>query len=382
MSWLHALSAARLRVADEFGRFESVGIEIMPPFPPGFFRLCLASIVVLQHFTRVSIGPSAVDVFFVLSGYWVHRMFETRYSRTPAAGPIFVASRFLRVLPMFLLFNTAAIILQRAFHTGVGQEEFLKLDELPNIFILGYASLKQLPMVPAWSLDIEIQFYILFPILFSFLFENRKISHKTVSWIVLTWLVAGSAYAAFWWRFNSSFVIPYLGFFGVGALSSMSGWRPSERLVLAATGVVGLATLVMLVVPDLRGVLISGDDKAAFVWNMAFNKFVSIGLIPIALYSVRCKSSPVDRFLGDLSYVIYCAHWLAFLVARQYFPGPNNLTRVSELAGLIALTYISSAIVLHFVDRPLGRLRERWVELRLSALPALSVRRGGSTSVS
>ena len=41
---------------------------------PGTFRLLLALLVVLDHFTGIMVGRAAVYLFFVLSGFWIHRM--------------------------------------------------------------------------------------------------------------------------------------------------------------------------------------------------------------------------------------------------------------------------------------------------------------------
>ena len=50
---------------------------------PGLVRFVLATLVVLFHITKfIFIGHLAVFCFFVLSGYWVSLMYETKYSDT------------------------------------------------------------------------------------------------------------------------------------------------------------------------------------------------------------------------------------------------------------------------------------------------------------
>jgi peptidoglycan/LPS O-acetylase OafA/YrhL len=73
---------------------------------PGAFRLILALAVVLHHCTRFfPFGTVAVYVFFILSGYWVTRMWEERYSTSQNAYSLFVLSRSLRIFPLYWIWN-------------------------------------------------------------------------------------------------------------------------------------------------------------------------------------------------------------------------------------------------------------------------------------
>ena len=47
-------------------------------FGPGLLRLTLALFVVVSHLTRYEIGRPAVFVFFMLSGYWVMKMYAEK----------------------------------------------------------------------------------------------------------------------------------------------------------------------------------------------------------------------------------------------------------------------------------------------------------------
>lgn len=51
-------------------------------FSAGFFRLILASIVVLDHISPLQFGLVAVYEFFILSGYWIPQMWAGKYSKT------------------------------------------------------------------------------------------------------------------------------------------------------------------------------------------------------------------------------------------------------------------------------------------------------------
>src|SRR5262245_51095825 len=70
---------------------------------PGGLRYLLALAVVLFHATRwVPVGPAAVYVFFVLSGYWMSRMYQESYARLQNPLRVYLTSRALRIFPLYL----------------------------------------------------------------------------------------------------------------------------------------------------------------------------------------------------------------------------------------------------------------------------------------
>ena len=66
---------------------------------PGIFRLFLAILVLVNHSSRFDLGDWAVYTFFILSGYWIYRMWEEKYSKARAPYRLSICSRILRILP-------------------------------------------------------------------------------------------------------------------------------------------------------------------------------------------------------------------------------------------------------------------------------------------
>ena len=81
---------------------------------PGAFRLILASLVFVHHTSRLAIGPAAVYLFFCLSGFWIYRMWNGRYSKTVNPYLTYLISRLWRLLPTFLLVSGLAIGIELA----------------------------------------------------------------------------------------------------------------------------------------------------------------------------------------------------------------------------------------------------------------------------
>ena len=337
--------------------------------PPGAFRLFLASLVVMTHFTRIELGATAVYLFFVLSGFWVYRMFVSKYERSSRPATLFIMSRFLRILPLFLLFNSLALALHLALQDQVFFEQFLS-DIIPNTLIIGYASLPLAPLAPAWSLDIELQFYIVFPLLFSLL---DRLDRYAVPVLVCV-LGLGGLYISF---FVSSYgvsetIIPYIGFFLLGVFAARNSWKPSSGLIYGSAAILALGVLVLIGVPSLRGYVLHSHTNVEFVWNSTVTFAVALIAAPIALSSVYAKSTPRDRLIGDLSYVVYCSHWLMVVVATRFLNELGKVEKELIVMAMVALTYLASLFVLIYFDRPIGRWREAWVAHSLT--PKTTVR--------
>jgi peptidoglycan/LPS O-acetylase OafA/YrhL len=125
--------------------------------PPGAFRLVLALAVVASHVTPLDIGRLAVLAFFFLSGFWSSRIWAQKFGS--GATLRFYAARWLRIAPLYLLvLLTWAAIRGTPLHPE-------------NFTLFGVATTDRDPLRVSWSLDIELQFYLLLPLLFGLVAE-------------------------------------------------------------------------------------------------------------------------------------------------------------------------------------------------------------------
>lgn len=334
---------------------------------PGAFRLFLASAVVVNHYTKLQIGTAAVDLFFILSGYWIERMYGKQYAPRRWPAVVFISSRVMRLMPMFLLFSLLAILAHQLLHTPY-RLDHLGFDVLPNFIILGYASLTPAPLVPAWSLDIELQFYLLFPLLWLILPRNKSV---LLAGAVLL-IGAGAFYLGAVLHDQSRIVLPYLGFFALGLYASRARVEPSRPAVGIGCALALLLLVGGLAVPALRGLFYAVDGLPAREWNTLGNIALALCLAPLAISTLTRKSTPTDRTLGDLSYAVYCSHWIGVTIAAHYLLGVSWHTKLPLIAALLIATYLISLVALLWYDRPLSQLRETWIRKQplRSSLPA------------
>jgi peptidoglycan/LPS O-acetylase OafA/YrhL len=312
--------------------------------PPGAFRLLLALAVVLNHLTLVQSGRGAVLLFFVLSGYWVTDL----WLRT--AGPnrlaTFYLNRALRIWPLYLaVAMIAAVALDRPFGAG-------------NLALVGVAS-QPLPHLigTEWSLDIEVQFYAILPLLA--LLGDRL---GRAGWIAL--LALGSIAGWHLADGGALTVLAYLPFFGMGMAMRQWRWVPSRGLAQAS-----LAGFVMLCVaqvalataaPDL---LVSAfahwpDEAIAAVWVVVLTPYVAA--------SMQRSSDATDRRLGDLSYPLYLVHApLVAMVERAY----DWRTAMAFMLLLLGIA-LATVLIWALIDRPAERCRKLLLARRATPYPA------------
>ncbi|WP_158241538.1 acyltransferase [Novosphingobium sp. TH158] len=327
------------------------------PRDPGAFRLFLAMLVFVHHFSSLDWGPYAVYVFFVLSGFWVQTMWVERYARTQSPYLTYMASRVWRLAPVMVLVSLIALALLPVI--GIPADVVFSSEPLhlafSSVFLLGYAWLPYTPVGSAWSLDVEMQYYLLAP-LFAWL------AMRTRGWWLLVPAAAISAAAGL--LMQHYVVVKYLFFFFAGLLAARNDWRPGTGLATASAASVVLAVVGILVSP-WRDVLVGGTNPGPLhVHAPLFNLILGVLTIPFALYTVHRESDETDRMLADLSYIVYLLHWVAMQWFFQFAGYPFTI-RLAVAATSFAVVPMMSWLIWRYYEKPINRLRARWVAGRI-----------------
>ncbi len=314
---------------------------------------------------RLSGGFIGVDVFFVLSGYLVTSLLLRDLS---SGGRIrlgrFYARRVRRLLPAAgvnlvvtaIVFRAIAAPAEFAAATGAMRAAALYVSnwwfirESTDYFGSDVAAS---PVAHYWSLSVEEQFYLGWPLLLGglALVARRVGRHQRA---VLTGLVIALGSASLVAALVTAVDQPDRAYFGTGtrAYQLLAGavlaLVPSlvvrarrlpgaERLlggaaVVLVAGLVVLGTSLVAVGPVTRGVIAAG---------------LTSGLI-VALEAARggaarrLLSLPAVSFLGRVSYGTYLWHWIVILVAQREYelaPLPTSVVSVPVATGLAALSY-------------------------------------------
>jgi peptidoglycan/LPS O-acetylase OafA/YrhL len=327
------------------------------PQEPGAFRFVLAMIVFVHHFSGFTMGKYAVYVFFVLSGFWLHVMWVERYAGSRRPYLTYLVSRVWRLAPVMAL--VSAITIPFLLVIGQPAREVLAAHPLhlffSSTFLLGYAWLDYLPVGSAWSLDVEMQFYVITPLLTVLLLRRFE-------WPLLLAATVASAIGAT--VIETPTFPKYAIFFILGMSAAASGWAPSKRL--ATTSALCIPVIIAIItISPWSDALWGGADATEFHhrWNPVLNVVLALMTVPFALHTVRQKSDRTDRMLADLSYIVYLAHWagmqLFFTLAGHPF-----VERLEVAAASFLVIPLVSYGIWRFYDKPLNAARARWVASR------------------
>jgi peptidoglycan/LPS O-acetylase OafA/YrhL len=324
---------------------------------PGLFRLLLATLIFFHHITRYSVGGAAVYIFFGLSGYWIYKMWTFKYSRTVNPYVTYLISRVWRLIPTFLLINLITIVaecaLGESFQSLRGTSSWMHFL-VSQVFILGYDTLTHQPMVPAWSLDFEMQFYVVAPLLILVVTSLARPG--------LLLGIAGmlSLASAVW--VGSSALTSYLVFFLIGIVAAERNWQPSGKLAGTFCGI-GLALFVGCLLSPIRGVLVAGAHPGALAkFNPHANVILALLAIPYAIYTTRQTGFERDGMFADLSYIVYLLHWAG---AKSLFLYKNlGMSRIVFTSVIWVAVYALAVVIWRFYDRPINDSRSKWVKGR------------------
>ncbi|MCY1015857.1 acyltransferase family protein [Pyxidicoccus sp. MSG2] len=336
------------------------------------------------------VGWAGVDLFFVLSGFLITRILvQTRergaYFRT------FYARRALRIWPLYFLVLAFAFTLMGrllpilAFDTQQYPWALYALY-LQNLWLTDFGPS---PLSVTWSLAIEEQFYLVWPLLVFFL-RNGQL--RALLWACVL-LSPVARFAALWEGVSPFQVYTFtllrldgLALGGLLALGVVDGRYTAERLerwgrrlavpaLLVAFGVsfvffshghaIHMATaLVGPGGPTVRALLVTGLYS---LWTVGFASLLGWVLTGrVRVLQAVLQWAPL-RFVGQVSYGLYLFHTLVFPVGAYYtrplfyrfIPWSVAATALGllfEYVVLLALTVVSWRCF----ERPLLRLKDRF----------------------
>lgn len=325
---------------------------------PGLFRLLLALLVVVHHSFPLRLGAWAVGMFFVLSGYWIARMWQAKYSQQPSLYRTFVISRWWRLAPLFITVQLLAVFLGWLGLPLVGQEATRSLGWwLTQPTVLGATQFARL-LPPSWSLDVEMQFYVVAPLLI--VGVSRLSGRETLlplllllGWALMLKFLGVDLDAA---RFDL-----YAWLFMAGILVYRFDWRPNLATQWASAVGVGATVMLLTALPATRE-LVWHAGAAESQLPPICGKLLFVGLaiagIPLAAGTVFRRSSARDRWLGDLSYPLYLFHWIPrdWYYSQVDWSEPRSHNLMLLIANF-AIAIVGAVVLLQLVDRPARKWR-------------------------
>ncbi|HEX3650529.1 MAG TPA: acyltransferase family protein [Pseudonocardiaceae bacterium] len=340
-------------------------------------RALAVGLVVLNHLwpTRLTGGYVGVDVFFVISGFLISSHLIREIATT---GRIrltrFYARRIRRLLPaafLVLVFViVAAYFLIPYPRWESNAQEVLASATYWENWLLAAKSVDYSQLTAAasltqhyWSLSVEEQFYLFWPLLLLLLFKIRLRRARIIGIaVVAAASLAFSVYFTAVAKSQAYFVTPVRVWeFAIGAAIGLGG----AKFVLprVAANLASLAGVVAIVAAALVF-----DDQTAFPGATALVPAVGTGLViaagtdPRRQWHTPLSSWTPVQFLGNISYSLYLWHWPLIVLAPFAFPGALV---AGALTGQLRLGVLGASLVLAYLSK-------RLVEDPVRTLPTLA----------
>jgi peptidoglycan/LPS O-acetylase OafA/YrhL len=299
----------------------------------------------VRGFTGLAFG---VDIFFVLSGFLITKVVLVNAEKGRGLSDFYL-HRFVRLAPPLALVCSALFLLPETFLSRYQAwrdviSSGLYISNWTHAFPVGAPEY----MAHSWSLSIEEQFYLLWPIL---LLNMKRLGDTMARWGSVALLILSLGWLAFMYCSGASFDRIYNGFdthsggllcgccLALFAFPRLPGWM----------GIVALAGYAALV--------------EHFAWNAPLVPIVWIAAAVLILeVSNESNKTILKRVLnwrpfvwiGLISYSLYLWHYPVVLVLEYHLQMPTRIAAPLGIAvsiALAALTYVA-------VESPCRRARD------------------------
>jgi peptidoglycan/LPS O-acetylase OafA/YrhL len=316
-----------------------------------------------------SYGWLGVPFFFVLSGFLITGiLLDNRNSGSGSYFFTFYTRRCLRIFPLYYLY--IAVVFGWCVWFGAQYEGWSYFMVYLQNYFLGGNGMSLPPGMAlghTWSLAVEEQFYMLWPLVV--LFANKQ-QLKALSII----LIAVSVISRYWIAHNTTYVAfaPLTSNFDTLCLGSLLAlaYRESAlklRDLSYSLGAAGLAVTVLAYF--LPGASMNGTDSA-FMLGLALCFAGIIGLtasghLPIPEWKTL-------SYIGRISYGLYIWHAFAYMVinaAAYNHWMPDYGAPVMD--GIrVLLTFVFATASFHLFERPILGLKDRFNYQKPTGAPA------------
>jgi len=294
-------------------------------------RAVAVTMVVVYHLwpTRLTGGFIGVDVFFVISGFLITSHLIGHAPRSGADLLAFWGRRIRRLLPASLFVLAVTMIASWALLPDSRWQSTSAQVRAAALYFVNWRLARDAvdylaqdaaasPVQHFWSLSVEEQFYLGWPILILLLGLLARLTRRRPAlWygLGLGAVVLGS----FAWSVRDTTSDPAAAYFisqtriwelGIGGLTALaagvmprSALRPPARTALAATGLLGVLVVAL-----------TFDEATPFPgWRAALpvlaTALVILADAPLASPPVRWMAARPVQWLGDISYSVYLWHW-------------------------------------------------------------------------
>ncbi len=353
-----------------------------------------AVVAVMMYHGGLSItkgGFMGVDAFFVLSGFLITSLLVSEWRETLRIKlSAFWARRARRLLPALLLMLVfvaffASVIVPKGTYGGLRLDSLATLLYVSNwhfvlvhaLYVNGVPTANSSPLIHTWSLAVEEQFYLIWPLVVLLVLRLTK-SLRSLFGLCCVAAVGSAVEMDILFHQSVSTNRLFLGtdtraqclFIGCalavglvlltqrshseGRLQPGELWSPAGnggRMLCGLGGLIGAAAAI--------AVWVGTNDTSGFPYQGGFF-LIGLATAGVILSAIGAPRSPVPRFLslapvryiGRISYGLYIWHWPLFIWLNESRVGTTGYTLFIVRA---LVTLAVSMASYHLVEQPIRR---------------------------
>lgn len=348
----------------------------------GLRAIAVLSVVIFHAFpTFLQGGFVGVDVFFVISGFLITSIILKQVAVSTFSLSHFYANRIRRIFPALLLVLIFCLVIgwfsltadeykQLGFHAAGGA---LFIDNFIFWRESGYFDnpAETKPLLHLWSLAIEEQFYLVWPLVLVFILRYTKAVARVFMILTLTslaysaWKVGVNPIADFFSPLTRAWELLLGGLLAYALFKNVT-LKTSQGNIASMAGLLLIASAILLInkasaFPGLWAIL---PTLGAMLLIWAKDSYINQKIL----------AHPLLVGIGLISYPLYLWHWPLLIFAR-IFEGetPTVFIRVA----LVLVSVILAWATYQFIEKPIRfSKRSKWLIATLCILMLITFAAG------
>ena len=318
--------------------------------------------VVASHFVILPYlfggGFVGVDVFFVISGYLITGTLFSEVNNGTYSIVDFYNRRIRRIFPaLFVVYGFCiAVAFLLSFPSEaktIGKSILSSIFFVSNVRFYGQSgyfdrSSETNPLLHTWSLSVEEQFYVIFPLI---IYLMRNFSHRArIAWLGVAtlvsllysiWMVSTDTAAAFYLVPSRAWELLLGSLLAINAVPVLA-----QRWQAELTGAIGIGLIAMSVYFVSSTTLFPG--LAALAPCVGTAAVIHSGAATRTMVGRVLAFLPI-RFCGLISYSIYLWHWPLIVFYRLFY---NYQPSRFEKGALLVVCALAATISWRFIEKP------------------------------
>jgi len=296
-------------------------------------------------------GFLGVDLFFVISGYLITKLLQDQFSTNTFSYLLFYLKRIRRIFPALLVTLCITSIAAAFVLTAPDLERYAKsqlatLSFVANIYFWrtgGYFSTTDelKPLLHMWSLGVEEQFYLFFPLVFVITLKLFKTTYGRLAVIALIsacsysvniYLTSiGGANPVFFLLPTRIWQFGFGCFFAVMPLLELKKYRINSNIVFSFALLL-IGTNLIAPIAAIPSATLLSLGAGLILWN---------GLNQQSILSQLCSAKPI-QIIGLSSFSLYLWHWPILVFLKYiYIDEFSTLILLTALIFTFAVSYLS-----------------------------------------